>query len=450
MSYGVALRNGVPFTLGTIAALCVNATTQWNPLSLWPDGIATPGMWISPRTLTSEWQDYTGTTPVSVPGTVADSANPVGLALDIRAGATVLTDPGNHMLQSTSAARPLMSARVNLLLLKSPYPFNTSDDMTDADVVDATVVNAAGTNTITCGSTSDVLVRLGKTNPVSTGVTQILPGGVPFTYSFDITGIGSAVGKAVAFLAARPGGPDVTEEITLTAIPQRITATLPAGASVSNIYAYIALKGVGTTANLATGDEIEVTGIQLNIGSDADAYQYADTTALYPSGAPIAQLYDGVDDGMATAAFAAGTLTSGMDCMIPVRRDSGAPVAVVGLFDPTNGGRWFGAAESGSSATCFDSSVGTPTVWVDNAQLTGGTSVTRDTLNTALTVGDWHIMEFRDLDLSAWEAATFGNYPGFPANGARGDILLFPSTASTEDKDAARQWLADYYGVTLP
>ena len=34
MSYGVALRNGVPFTLGTIAALCVNATTQWNPRSL--------------------------------------------------------------------------------------------------------------------------------------------------------------------------------------------------------------------------------------------------------------------------------------------------------------------------------------------------------------------------------------------------------------------------------
>ena len=58
---------------------------------------------------------FTGTTPVSVPGAVADSSNPVGLALDIRAGATVLTDPGNHMLQSTSAARPLLSARVNLL-----------------------------------------------------------------------------------------------------------------------------------------------------------------------------------------------------------------------------------------------------------------------------------------------------------------------------------------------
>lgn len=289
MSYGVALRNGVPFTLGTIAALCVNATTQWNPLSLWPDGIATPGMWISPRTLTSEWQDYTGTTPVVTPGTVADSSNPVGLALDIRAGATVLTDPGNHMLQSTSSARPLMSA-------------------------------------------------------------------------YD-----------------------------------------------------------GQT--LGPGDTYSSTGY------------------------PVFQKYDGVDDGMATATFTAGTMTSAMDCMIAVRRDSGAQ-CVAGLWDGQFP-NWFGAAESGSASVCYGVA-GTPTVWVDRVQLAGGTAVTRDTLNTALTVGDWHILEFRDLDLSTWIKFSFGNYPGYMFNGARGDIMLYPSTASTEDKDAARQYLADYYGVTLP
>jgi hypothetical protein len=66
-------------------------------------------------------------------------------------------------------------------------------------------------------------------------------------------------------------------------------------------------------------------------------------------------------------------------------------------------------------------------------------------------VGDWHILEFRGLDLSAWTAAGFGLvYKRYVFPGARGDILLYPSTASTEDKDAARQWLADYYGVTLP
>ena len=71
----------------------IASSSAWSPLALWPDGIATPGMWISPRTLTSEWQDYTGTTPVATPGTVADSSNPVGLALDIRAGATEVLGP---------------------------------------------------------------------------------------------------------------------------------------------------------------------------------------------------------------------------------------------------------------------------------------------------------------------------------------------------------------------
>mgnify|MGYP000511694795 CR=1 FL=1 len=259
----------------------------WSPLSLWPDGIDSPGMWISPRDLTSQWQDYTGTTPVAVPGTVADASNPVGLALDIRAGATALTDPGNHMLQSTSSARPLMSA----------YDGQT----------------------------------LGPGN----------------TYS--------------------------------------------------------------------------------------------------STGYPIYQKYDGVDDGMATAAFTAGTLINGMDCMIPVRRDSAA-ASMAGLISPQG---WFGFAINAPGGVCF-SGCGSPTVFVDNVQLSGGTSVDRATLDTALTVGDAHILEFRDLDLSAWTQATFGDLSGvYLFNGARGDIMLYPSTDPTEDKDAARQWLADYYGVTL-
>ena len=268
----------------------ISSSAAWSPLALWPDGIATPGMWISPRDLTSEWQDYTGTTPVVEPGTVADASNPVGLGLDIRAGATVLTDPGNHMLQSISTARPLLSA-------------------------------------------------------------------------YD----GQTLG---------PG----------------------------------------------------------------DTYDSA--------GYPIFQLYDGVDDGMATAAFAAGTLTSSMDCMIVVRRDSAA-LMMMGLYEAFNGSKFTGIAESGS-AIAASANCGSPTVWVDNVQLAGGTAVTRGTLYTALTVGDWHILELRDLDLSTWTALGYGyGYVSHAVNGPRGDILLYPSTASTTDKDAARQWLADYYGVTL-
>lgn len=168
------------------------------------------------------------------------------------------------------------------------------------------------------------------------------------------------------------------------------------------------------------------------------------------AGYPVFQLYDGVDDGMATAAFSAGTLIDGMDCLIAVRRDSAA-ACVAGLYNGiADATKFFGMAESASGSGCVGSGAGTPTVWVDNAQLTGGTAVTRGTLHTALTVGDYHILEFRGLDLSTWTAAGFGLYTSYVFPGPRGDILLYPSTASTEDKDAARQYLATYYGVTLP
>ena len=204
------------------------------------------------------------------------------------------------------------------------------------------------------------------------------------------------------------------------------------------------LKGLGNSAK-----GFRVTAVQANFSSLAH-YQRVNTASDYTAtGFPIAQLYDGVDDGMATAAFSAGTLTSGMDCMIAVRRDSAASTILGLASQAVDASSYFGACIPDSDPSAKE--CGTPTVWVDNVQLAGGTAVTRGTLNTALTAGDWHILEYRNLDLSAWTALYFARaYTGFYFNGARGDILLYPSTASTEDKDAARQWLADYYGVTLP
>jgi len=200
----------------------------------------------------------------------------------------------------------------------------------------------------------------------------------------------------------------------------------------------------------ATGGSFYIWGAQINYGSPALPYQRVGEASDYDTtGFPAYLKFDGVDDGMATASFAAGTLINGMDCMIPVRRDS-AESMVVGLYSGAGTTKFIGAAESGSIADCFNG-VGAPTVWVDGTQLTGETAVTRTTLHTALTAGSFHILEFRGLNLSTWTTAEAGGYgSGYNLNGALGDILLYPSTASTEDKDAARQYLADKYGVTLP
>jgi hypothetical protein len=368
-------------------------------------------MWIDPSTLPASFNDYTGTTPVATPGTVADSANPVGLALDIRAGATVLTDPGNHMLQSTSAARPLMSARVNLLTYTENFEGATwnGSGSTGADILDW---------------------------PIGADKYQwlTLPANTPVRIEFDYS---------VA------SGPDGTFTITLlNGAIQNINAT-------PTVQRYSGVHSTGTTnpyflfGKVSSGTAFRVS--RMSVVREADGalpYQSVpgDGSTYSSTGITPFQKYDGADDGMATASFTAGTLTSAMDCMIPVRRDSAAN-AICGLYGQTIN-IFFGVAQSGSSSDTGATS-GTPTIWVDNTQLTGGTAVTRGTLHTALTVGDWHILEFRNLDLSTWTVAGFGLYTNYQFPGLRGDIMLFESTASTEDKDAARQYLADKYGVTL-
>jgi hypothetical protein len=427
----------------------VSSSAAWSPLALWPDGIATPGMWISPRDLTSQWQDYLGTTPVATPGTVADFANPVGLALDIRAGATVLTDPGNHMLQSTSPARPLASARVNLL--------QYTEDFSNAMWTKRGAVSVTP-NAITAPDgtlTADLISGIGAAGVddfYSTVPAMPQATGASLSISFYVDK-GASSGVLDVQAVAGPGGGHWTISLSSVASGwERITDAHPAVTVLVPFTVVSPALNSGPFFSASSGGPLSLYmwGCQLELASAASDYQAILTNgSTYATDFPIAQLYDGVDDGMATAAFTAGTLTSSMDCMIAVRRDSAALV-IAGLYETAGSGtRYTGYAESGTPGLCF-AGAGAPTVWVDDVQLSGGTSVTAGTLHTALTVGDWHILEFRNLDLSAWTAAAFGRYTGGIFNGPRGDILLYPSTASTTDKDAARQWLADYYGVTLP
>ena len=243
-------------------------------------------MWIDPSHTSASYQNSTGTTPLSAIGTVADSANPVGLTLDRRLGATALAHPGNHLLQATSTARPLASAK---------------------------------------------------------------------------------------------GGQTVAGDGTYNA-----------------------------------------------------------------GGYPIYDQFDGIDDGLSTATFAAGTLTSSMDCLIAVRRDS-ATGAVCGLY--FGAGIYTGACISGGgSPNCGN--VGTPTTWVDGIQLAGGTGVTGGTVYNALTVGPWHILEFRGLNLSAWTVAKLGDYASYALNGGFGGIRLFPAT-NDAIRNLARTELAAKVGLVL-
>ena len=404
----------------------IASSTEWSPLALWPDGIATPGMWISPRDLASQWQDYTGTTPVATPGTVADSANPVGWALDIRSGATVLTDPGNHMLQSTSVSRPLLSARVNYLWQNLAGTYTGAGGYTRQSGV---TVDDLGSGVYRINFSADGQGLFGTIVSNSAGLNSIV--GTDYIGSIELSvesGTGTVTLKEP--VASQFAGTDVSLTTTWTRFDTPTTA-----ATNTDFGLWVAKKAGSVSSCLARFP-------QLQIGSVATDYQRVTSASDYDAtGFPTYQKYDGVDDSMATAAFTAGTLIDGMDCMIAVRRDSAAATYLIS----NTGSRGFFEWGSGDTNRP-DVSAGTPTYYVDGVAVTA----TKGALFTALTAGDWHILEARGLDLSAWTALEASGLVSYRLNGLRGDILLYPSTASTEDKDAARQWLADYYGVTLP
>ena len=533
---------------GKLGALASSVARAWSPLALWPNGISTAGMWISPSTLPASFNDSTGTTPVATPGTVADSANPVGLALDIRAGApdtlgpelvtngdfsdgttgwsgfgavwsvsggravssvspyvaieqnvftlgkrylvsielisgpnqvyvqvnnggyyTTLTSvgvlsfitpiistpnlsiitsgtvsgpasvdnisvreiPGNHMLQSTSAARPLASGRSNYI--------NYSEDFSPAaGYWQSNNITRLSGQTDPIGGTSATRLTTLANNVYVSATTVPIVTGVTYTLSLYIKRVS---GTGTVRFYTNAGGAH-SPNLGITTSWARYTYTFTAATTDS----YVRIIDIGTS-----GDSVEIWGAQINGGSTALTYQRVGAASDYTAtGFPQFAKFDGTDDALASATFSAGTLTSSMDCLIAVRRDSAAN-CVAGLYNGiSDATKFFGMAESASGSGCVGSGAGTPTVWVDNTQLTGGTAVTRGTLHTALTAGSYHILEFRNLDLSAWTATGFGLYTSYVFPGARGDIMLFESTASTADKDAARQYLADKYGVTLP
>jgi hypothetical protein len=102
MSYfGIPIRNGLPIGLGSVGPLGINTFSPFSPASFFANG--EQGWWYDPSDYTTLFQDSAGTTPVTA------VEQPVGLQLD-------LSGRGNHRFQTTSANRPVVSARVNLLV----------------------------------------------------------------------------------------------------------------------------------------------------------------------------------------------------------------------------------------------------------------------------------------------------------------------------------------------
>ena len=101
--FGIPIRNGLPIGLGSVAGFGVQ---QFSPADLFSAG--EQGAWYDPSDYSTLFQDSAGTTPV----TAVEQF--VGLMLD-------KSGRGNHATQTTSAKRPKLAARYNLLTYSEQF-----------------------------------------------------------------------------------------------------------------------------------------------------------------------------------------------------------------------------------------------------------------------------------------------------------------------------------------
>ena len=87
------------------------------------------------------------------------------------------------------------------------------------------------------------------------------------------------------------------------------------------------------------------------------------------------------------------------------------------------------------TSTSLDSSIGTPTTWVDDVQVT-----TRVTLRDAINDGAWHVVEVRNANLSAVTQFALSSYGG--DYNVTGEYAPFPLVIVDEAAPAETMALA--------
>ena len=207
-------------------------------------------------------------------------------------------------------------------------------------------------------------------------------------------------------------------------------------------YAALSQDSAGATPVTAAG---QTAGRMLDKSGRGNTYSQA-TAAARPltatSGAIQSLTFDGVDDGGGTGA---ATFSADMDCFIAVRR---ATTAKGILLNGGSGTKYFGYFENGGGVHYIGAGA-VATTFLNGVAVAGGTATTGATLIASITVGDWFVLEVRNLDLSTWTSLSFTPpFAGYFLNGNFGGMILAPAgDAATRTNN--RQFLGAKVGLSL-
>lgn len=355
--------------------------------------------------------------------------------------------PGNHAFQTTSASRPVLSARVNLL---------TKTEQFDDAVWNKN--NAGSWNAVTVSANQDsapneTLTADKVTSPAigAHGVAQqfTCSPSTTYTYSVYIKDIDYGSGLKLQSFSTLGSGPSETS-ITISGNWALYSVQITTGIAQTTL-----AVGVGNQASKASKSFL-IWGADLRASNDGiglPAYQRVNTATDYDTqGFPLYLRCDGVDDGMQTNSIDF-TATDKMTVWAGVRKLSDAYgfIAELSANATANNGAFL--LNSYSDAKFYFGSRGS-TTYVE----VGGGAVTAP--RTAVLAGVSSVgappIVLREngaqagSNASSQGAGTYGNYPLFlfrragtslPFNGRMYSLIVRGAASTTAQIEATEDWV---------
>jgi hypothetical protein len=348
-------------------------------------------------------------------------------------------------LQATSTARPLLTARKNLLTYSGRFDAPAwTKNLSAAAVASAgikitpggagyagvyqqssAIASATSATVFTehayMSSAGKTLVYLSTDNTANRGAVFNLAAG---TVVFVATGYTATI---------RPS-PDVGEGV------YKCSITFDRASALAYPFIGPADNANGTSSGPST-DGIVVYGMQLEYGSAATSYQRVTTATDYDiTSAPLMLQFDGVDDALSTGTFAAGTLPANADVYVVLGRSPGSGTVSVCSASPF---KYLAVAEAGSNSRP-DGESGVPGYAVNGVAI----SSTRNALHAELQRdGVARLLEVRGADLSSWLSFGVSAYAGIGLLGRIGAVLITPAQPDAT-RAKIRKALTKAYQIT--
>ena len=373
------------------AYLAGSDQSLFNLLDLWRNGEA--GIWQDPFDLPYQYQESTGVTAAAV-------NSPVGLALD----------------------KKLSLVRGAELVTNGTF---------DADVSGWTGLDG-GTPAWVAGRAR--LTGSGAFPAMYRNVVTVAGRRYRVEFDYEFLGTTATAYLNVAYAGTGSGSVTIT---SASGASGRIGADIVATGSATSIAPLFNAADGGYFDNISVR---EIPGIHLSQATAPARPLLKNDSGIY------SWIFDGTDDGLASATFSAGTLTSNMDCFIALKRNS-ADYLVTSY--PSDKSAYFGVIEAASMTVATTSVGANVTYFVNGVPVAGGTGTSRDQLHIAVPVGSWAILEVRNLDLSAWTDIGFGAFNApYNLNANIAAIVLCP--AQTDSRRAQiRRALGAKVGLSL-